>query len=323
MATPKTLLISELNALLRLTQTEATIAHARRSQARSSRIEKELAENAENCDERAMLLAEAIRDLGAIPDVVGSVAGRASALVKTMFEQGQSLSQALLGDLALEHQLLDRTRFVRVLAQEAGEDEIIPVLDRLEEAHTATVDWLMTRLSEVAVGGPPAIVPTPVQTAVGAARRLAQLPAMATVEVLNRSFELADRLQDRTSDVVDTNVERFQVIAGAAADVFVAGRDASLERSERLARQHDATGTAKRLNRTRRAAGAVNASELPIRNYDDRNAADVIDQIEKLKDVDDVRTVLAYEAANKQRKGVLRATEARFEDLAAKLVSVS
>jgi hypothetical protein len=39
--------------------------------------------------------------------------------------------------------------------------------------------------------------------------------------------------------------------------------------------------------------------------------------------VDDVRTVLAYETANKARKSVISAAQARVEQLAWQLVSVS
>jgi hypothetical protein len=321
MNTSKNLLISELNALLRLTQTEATIAHARRGQARSGRIAQELAENADNCDERSLMIAGAIRDLGAAPDVVGSVAGRFTAVAKLAVEQGQPLSDALLGDLALEHQLLSRTRFARVIAGEAGEQEVLPVLDRLEEAHTATVDWIMTRLAEVAVGGPSAIQPSPTQVVASAGRRMASLPSRGVAEAINRSVHAVEQLQDRTGNLVETNLDRVREMAAAAGEIFTAGRDATLGRTEEVARADGKRTTARKVNDVRRATGAVEAKELPIRNYDDLNVGDATTRVEKLTDVDDVRTVMAYEAANKDRKGVLRAAEARFEELTSELIS--
>jgi bacterioferritin (cytochrome b1) len=323
MSNPKNLLVAELNALLRLTQTEATIANARVAQARSGRIAEELAENAENCNERSLMISEAVRDLGHVPDVVGSVAGRVNALAKTVIEQGQPLTEALLGDLALEHQLLDRTRFARVLASEAGEDAVLPVLDRLEQAHTATIDWLMTRLSEIAVGGPSAIQPAPSQVLMGAGRRLAQLPSRGAVVALNQSFAAVGRIQERAEELVETNLERVRELSAAAGEIWAAGRDATLGRTEEMARAGDDRRAARRLNRTRRALGAVEADELPIRNYDDLNAEVAISRLERLDNVDDVRTVMAYEAANKQRKGVMRAAEARFEELSASLIAAS
>lgn len=323
MTNSKNALLAELNALLRLTQTEATIANARRAQARSTSIERELAENADNCDERALLLAKAIRDLGSIPDVVGSIAGRVSAVAKTSIEQGQSLSEALLGDLALEHQLLDRARFARVLADEAGERKVSDVLDRLEEAHTATIDWLMTRLAEIAVGGPAAIQASPVQQAVGAGRRFAQLPSRGAVEAINRSIDLTDRFQERTNQAFEANRDRAKELIAAAKEIWTAGRDASLERTEEVARQRGDKATARTVHETRTTLGALDADELPIRGYDDLNADVVIGRLERLRDVDDVRAVMAYEAANKARKGVLRTAEVRLEELASELVSAS
>ncbi len=37
--------------------------------------------------------------------------GRLSGLAKTTLERAEPLEEALLGDLALEHQLLDRARY--------------------------------------------------------------------------------------------------------------------------------------------------------------------------------------------------------------------
>ena len=319
----KNLLLTELNALLRLTQTEAAIAHARRGQARSGRIAEELAENAGNCDERALLLAEAIRDLGGVPDVVGTVTGRLAAAAKLLVEQGQPISDALLGDLALEHQLLDRTRFARVLADEAGERDVLDVLDRLEQAHSATIDWIMTRLSEVAVGGPSAMQPSPTQVLAGAARRVAVLPMTAFTAAVNRSFDAVDQLQDRVEDAVATTADRVGEIVAAATEIWTAGRNAGLGRGEEIARAGGNRSAARKAHRLRSAAGALDASELPIRGYDDLTADVAARRLEKLNDVDDVRAVLAYESANKQRKGVLRAAEARFEELTSKLIAAS
>ncbi len=104
-------LVAQLNALLRLTQTETMIAETRRAQAATPDVERELAANADKCRERTRLLTAAVRDLGGFPDVVGVGAGRLAATVKSTVEQGQDLVEALLGDLALENELLARTRY--------------------------------------------------------------------------------------------------------------------------------------------------------------------------------------------------------------------
>ena len=140
---------------------------------------------------------------------------------------------------------------------------------------------------------------------------------------MNRTVALAADLQHRTADTVATNVDRTRQLVDAANEIWTAGRDATLKRTEEVARDQGAGGTARTVNRTRRELGAVDASELPIRSYDSLAAAAAISRINRLRDVDDVRTVLAYEAANKHRKGVTSAAQARVEQLASQLVSVS
>ena len=323
MTQPVPLLISELNNLLRLTQTEAMVAQTRRTQAASERIERELAQNAEKCSERAQLLTEAIRQLGSVPDVLGVALGRAAAVAKASLEQSLPLTEALFGDLALEHQLLDRTRFARMLAEQAGETKVVKVLDRLEVAHTATLDWLTTRLAEVVLGGPPALRPTSPQVVAGVARQVVSLPARGAAASVNRSVAIVEDLQKRAEVAITTNVDRARQLVGAAGEIWTAGRDATLERTEEVAREKRATGTAAAVRRTRRELGAVSADELPVRNYDTLNVGTAVNRIERLGDPEEVRTVLAYEAANKARKGVLTVAQGRLESLAAEMAAAS
>lgn len=117
--TAATTLVAQLRTVLQLTQTEAQIARTRQAQARTDAVRRELAENAANSDERARSIAEALGELGAVPDVVSPAVGWLTAFAKTGIEQAQPLGEALLGDLALEHQLLDRARYVKVLADAA------------------------------------------------------------------------------------------------------------------------------------------------------------------------------------------------------------
>ena len=321
--TSSALLVSQLNALLRLTHTETMIAETRRAQATSDDFERELATNADKGRERAELLTEAIRNLDSFPDVVGIAAGRVGAAIKSAAEQGQDLTEALLGDLALEHELLSRTRLAKMLAEQSNETKTIKVLDRLEVAHSETVEWLMTRLAEVAIGGPAALRPTPVQSMVGVTRRITQFPVRRTAVTLNRSVDVAGRLQQRTVDTVSTNFDKARQLVEAAGEIWTAGRDAGLKRTEQLAEQRGDRTTARNVNSTRRGLGAVDASELPIRGYDTLNADTAIARIGRLSDADDVRTVLAYEAANKNRKGVNAAARDRLDQVASQLAAAS
>ncbi len=153
MPVTRDMLVDELQTLLRLTAFEQTIATIRRTQARTPALEKELAENARKARERQGLLSQAVQQAGGVPDVVGAAAGRLGALTTAQFNQVQTLQGALLGDLTLEHALRERARYARTLAQTLGQNDVLPVLDRLETAHTATIEWLERRLAEVARTG--------------------------------------------------------------------------------------------------------------------------------------------------------------------------
>src|SRR5687768_9988645 len=122
------MLLSELQDLLRLTAFEQTIANVRRSQAASTDVAEELSANAEKAGERRQLLADAVRQAGGVPDVVGAALGKAGAFVQTQVNQVQTLQGALLGDLALEHSLRERARYARTLAESLGYSQVIPVL---------------------------------------------------------------------------------------------------------------------------------------------------------------------------------------------------
>jgi bacterioferritin (cytochrome b1) len=317
-------LLNQLNALLRLTETEIMIAETRRAQAATDDIERELAANADKGRDRVGLLSDAIRQLGGVPDVLGVAVGRVTANAKAVIEQGQDVTDAMVGDLLLEHELLDRTRLAAMIAEQIGAVRSVSrVLERLETAHTATIEWLMTRLGEIAVGGPPALRPTPAQAFIGVSRRLGSLPARQTAGVVNRTVEQAGRLGDRAGSVVSTNVARTRELLDAAVEIWTAGRDASLKRSEQLAAERGDQDTARSVHRTRSELGALDTGELPIRGYDRLNAAVTIDRIRRLRDAEDVRAILAYETANKARKGVTLAARDRVGQLAAELADAS
>ena len=317
-------LLSELNNLLRLTQTETQVAQLRRAQAASDDVDTELARNADRADRRTRLLAEAIRALDGFPDVVGVAVGRVAAVTKGALDQGQTLSDALLGDLALEHELLARTKFAKMLADQVDTPaKVTDVLDRLEDAHTDGIEWLMTRLAEVALGGPVALRPTPTQAVVGVARQVASFPVRQTAGSVNRSVAAVGDFQARAEETVSVNLDRARQLVDAAGEIWSAGRDASLERTEEIARQRNDGDTARSVHRVREDLGAVDADELPIRNYDDLNAPQITGRIERLTDPQEVRTVLAYEAANKARKGVTTAAAERLEELAEAMATAS
>lgn len=112
--------------------------------ASSAAVERELAGNAEKCRQRSGLLRELIGQLGGVLDVVGVTVGRLTAAAKAQLEQGTTVPEALLSDLTLEHQLLDRVWFVKVLAGALDQPRVIEGMERLEAAHRTTVEWIHT-----------------------------------------------------------------------------------------------------------------------------------------------------------------------------------
>ena len=189
-AVTRDMLVSELQNLLRLTAFEQTIAAVRRSQAATTSVAEELRANYAKSVERSQLLQDAVRQAGGVPDVVGSALSKAGAFVQTQVNQVQTLQGALLGDLALEHQLRERTRYARTLAESLGYSQLIPVFERLDVAHTATIEWLEARLNEVGRTGTSALQATPVQALVGATRKVALLPFGVFAATVNRGTSL-------------------------------------------------------------------------------------------------------------------------------------
>ena len=196
-------LITQLRTLQALTNTEAQIAQTRQVQARDQAVRDELATNAVNARDRAQLIAAALRDLGAVPDVVTPALGRASALAKTVVEQGQPIAAALFGDLALEHQLLDRAGYLEALAATAGNLDIQNLARRLQAAHQQTLEWITSVLVEEASGKPTKVRPTPVQKAVRRLTSVVILPARRTAEWINAAAESVARTRSRVGTVTE------------------------------------------------------------------------------------------------------------------------
>lgn len=217
MSVSREMLVAELRQLLRLTAFEQTVATVRRTQARSTPIEHELAENAAKSGERIVLLRQAVRQVGGVPDLFAPFAGRAGAILQAQVNQVQTLQGALLGDLALEHQLRDRARYARTLAVSLGEGSVLPLLDRLETAHSETIGWLEARLAEVGRTGTSALKATPVQQAVGGVRRVATAPLILAAAGVNRAVGLVGRFGRKAPDLTGQAVDAAGAAAGTAA----------------------------------------------------------------------------------------------------------
>ena len=320
---------NELVALLRLTRAEAQVARVRVSQARRDEIRRELAANAKKADARSTRIQNTLRELGGTPDVFGDTVGRVTALTKVTAEQAQPLSEGLLGDLALEHQLRDRVVFTRVLAEAQDESDIVDLMTDLEKAHTETIEWIRLRLAEVAQGGPAALAPTPTQAAVGALARFATLPSRRGAAFVNKAADVlargratvqqaAESTVDSVKETAESTVDSVKETAEATEEVVTAGRDAALARAEKVSPSAAARNAA---HKTRESLGTVDAADLPIKGYEGLTNAEAIEAIHGLEDAEQVRIVHNFEEAHKNRKRVLNTAQKRLTDLAEESVN--
>lgn len=308
MAVTQDMLVSELQDLLRLTSFERTVATIRRTQAATGPVAEELKANAQKSLERAQLLRGAVKDLGGVPDVVGATLARAGAFVQAQVNQVQTLQGALLGDLALEHQLRERTRYARTLAVSLGTTQVLPVLDRLETAHSATIEWLEARLDEVGRTGTSALRATPVQQAVGGVRRVAGAPLAVVAGLVNRGSSLLTR----TERTVEQAAHELPEKATAAGRRVRRAAGEALDRAEQdVARADTAQATEQVLDLT-----GLDAGHEPFAAFHTLTGDSVIRHVAEVEDVDELRATLAFEQAHKARKGVLQAVEERLAALA-------
>jgi hypothetical protein len=325
--TDNTQLINQLRALLLLTQTEEQIARTRIGQARTDAVRRELAQNADHAAERTRAITAQLRELGGVADVVTPALGRLGALVKATFDQGEPMEEALLQDLSLEHQLVDRATYLKVLADAAKQTKVHALAERLITAHTATVEWLTVVLAEEALGGPAALRATPLQRAAGGATRLANLPVRFAANTVNKAVDTAQQAGEQTtgtiSGVVDNVVDKATSFTGAVRETLTVGRVASLRRAERIAQREGNTTTAKAVAATRRELGDVTIDELPIKDYESLSTADIAKAVKELDRAEDVRTVIRYEETHKARASVVSAAQAQVARLAKEAVGIA
>jgi hypothetical protein len=282
-------LITQLRILLQLTRTEAQVARLRIAQARDGDVRRELAQNATNSDRRSRRIAGALRDLGSVPDPLTPTLGRVAALLRGALEQAQPLDEALLGDLALEHQLLDRARYVGALADSANLSAVAELVDDLVTAHTATVEWLGDVLADVARGAPAALQASPFQRVAAQVTHAVNAPGRA----------------------IKGGVDRAAGTVAAGRDALAAGRDAAADAAESVARQvADTTGAASG-DEGNGSADQPDVAQLPIPGFSQLGAQAAIAAIRSLDDPDEVAAVLEYEQAHGDRPGVVAAARTR------------
>jgi hypothetical protein len=317
-----TKIINQLRALVLLTQTEEQVARTRISQARTDAVRRELTQNADNAAARTIEITEALRSLGGVPDVVTPAIGRASAILKATFEQAAPFEEALFGDLQLEHQLLDRATYLKVLAEQANETAVRRLAEKLVDAHKATVEWLTVVLAEEAMGGPVALVPTPLQKVAGGVARAVNAPVRFVANTVNTAVDTVQHAGDETSERIGAVAHRASALTDAVRETLSAGRSASLRRAETIARREGDTDAAQAARTAREDLGDVSAEELPIRNYDQLSVNDSVKAIKGLKTPHDINVVINYEESHKNRSSVVSAAQTQLAALAKEAVGV-
>jgi len=279
-------------------------------------VRRELTQNASNAEKRTTAIARELRRLGGLPDVITPTVGRLVAFAKAGAEQAQPLPEALFGDLALEHQLLDRARYVKVLAKELDEKATVQLAERLEKAHSATVEWLTTVLAEEALGGPAALKATPIQAAAGGAYRVAILPTRWTLDRVNA---VVDRVNTSTEEVRNRILEfrgKAAQISGSAAEVIGSSVSAGLRQGEKEAKANSSERAGDAIHDARRKTGNLDSSELPIKDYDELSAGNAAEAVKNLSKAEDIRTIVRYEEANKARSTVVSAAQTTLARIA-------
>ncbi len=312
-------LLAQLRTVLDLTHTEIQVAETRVAQARTEAVRTELEQNAHNGRIRAEAIEKAIRDLGGFPDVIGPFLGRAAAAVKALTEQAEPFDEALLGDLALENQLLDRSRYVKALAVAAGHKDVEALADRLITAHSVTVEWLTTVLAEDALGGPAALRRTPLQAAAGGAVKLVNLPLTWSARGVERAAEAVRSVRPAIADLVDRGSRTGDI----AAKTLAGARDSALNTAEQIIRREGADGAADAIHAARGVAGVLDSDELPIADYDDLNVNEAATAVKELTEPADIRVIIAYEETHKERAGVVSAAQTRLAAIAQEVVGIS
>jgi hypothetical protein len=124
-------------------------------------------------------------------------------------------------------------------------------------------------------------------------------------------------------DAVDDVTEKAGKVGRDARDVLSTGRDAALQRAERVARRDGAKGTADSVHSTRRELGSLTAAELPIDGYDELGVQDAIKQIKSLNSSEDIRAIVRFEETHKNRANVVSAAQTRLAAIAKEVAGVS
>jgi hypothetical protein len=287
-------LITQLRVLAQLTRTEAQVARLRVTQANTDDVRDDLRQNAADADARAARIVGTLNDLGALPDPVTPLIGRVATLVRGAVEQTQPLDEALLGDLALEHQLRDRARYVAALAEAAGLPAVRALAADLEAAHTETVHWLTRVLTDLA-GGHAALNASPLQQVAAHVTRAANSPARPA-------------LDEAAATVSHTVTDAAGKVADTAVSAVSTGRDVAARTVDQVTRLLPGTGAP---DSDDEPGGDTEPAAPPISGFADLPPHVAVAALRALDNFRDVAAMLEFEQSHGNRPGVVAAARLR------------
>ena len=118
-------------------------------------------------------------------------------------------------------------------------------------------------------------------------------------------------------------VSRGTHAGDVAVKTLAASRDGALAGAERVTRREGADQAADALHSVRTATGVLDPEELPIADFDDLNVTEAIAAVKDLTASPDIRAIVAYEEAHKNRQRVVSAAQARVAAIAQEVVGIS
>ena len=98
---------------------------------------------------------------------------------------------------------------------------------------------------EEALGGPAALQASPLQRVAGGASYVVNLPARYAAETVNRTVEGVQQGTEQTRATLSSVAGKAAQFTGAVRESLTVGRNASLQRAEKLARREGDASTAR------------------------------------------------------------------------------
>jgi len=149
--------------------------------------------------------------------------------------------------------------------------------------------------------------------------KLVNLPMSWSTRGFDRALEALRGVRPALQDVVSRGAH----VGDVAVKTLAASRDGALAGAEEVTRREGADKAADALHSARSATGVLDPDELPIAGFDDLNVTEAIGAIKDLTSSRDIRTMVAYEEAHKNRQRVISAAQTRVAAIAQEVVGIN